>query len=99
MVSQGLIQYVDDMEKATLKLRTFIDKITTAPRGYSGLFDAVKINEDELQALYQFDAGFFDLGDQVARALDRVVASLADREALPAAIRNLVSLSRQAVEA
>jgi 5-(carboxyamino)imidazole ribonucleotide synthase len=38
------------MEKAAIKLRTFIDKITTAPRGYSGLFDAVKINEKELTA-------------------------------------------------
>ena len=43
MVSQGMIAYVDDMERAALQLRTFIDKISTAPRGYSGLFDAVKI--------------------------------------------------------
>ena len=65
MVSGGLIQYVDDMEKADLQLRTFIDKISTAPRGYSGLFDAVKINEKELEAIYQFDAAFFDLAEQV----------------------------------
>jgi hypothetical protein len=61
MVSNGLIAYVDDMEKAAIKLRTFIDKITTAPRGYSGMFDAVKINEPELEAIYQFDYAFFDL--------------------------------------
>jgi hypothetical protein len=98
MVSQGLIQYVDDMEKATLKLRTFIDKITTAPRGYSGLFDAVKINEKELEAIYQYDAAFFDLAEQVGRAVDNVEASLGDEAALPAAIRNLTSLARTAVE-
>jgi hypothetical protein len=98
MVSSGMIAYVDDMEKAALKLRTFIDKISTAPRGYAGLFDAVKINEAELQAIYQFDAAFFDLADQVARALDHVEASLGDQAALPAAIRNLTSLARLAVE-
>ena len=98
MVSQGLIQYVDDIEKATLKLRTFIDKITTAPRGYSGLFDAVKINEKELEAIYQYDAAFFDLAEQVGRAVDNVEASLGDETALPAAIRNLISLARMAVE-
>ena len=98
LVSSGMIEYVDDMERATIKLRTFIDKITTAPRGYSGLFDAVKINEAELEALYQFDAAFFDLGDQIGAALDNVEASLADKEALPAAIRNLISLSRLTVE-
>lgn len=98
MVSNGLIAYVDDMEKAAIKLQTFIDKITTAPRGYSGLFDAVKINEKELEAIYQFDYAFFDLGEQVGRALDNVEASLGDEAALPAAIRNVTSLARLAVE-
>jgi len=98
MVSSGMIAYVDDMEKAALQLRTFIDKITTAPRGYAGLFDAVKINEKELEAIYQFDAAFFDLAEQVGRALDNVEASLADQAALPAAIRNTTSLARLAVE-
>jgi hypothetical protein len=98
LVSNGMIKYVDDMEKAAIALRTFIDKISTAARGYSGMFDAVKINENELEAIYQFDVAFFDLGDQVARALDNVEASLADETALPAAIRNLTSLARLAVE-
>ncbi|MBI5294326.1 MAG: hypothetical protein HY869_02540 [Chloroflexi bacterium] len=98
MVNSGMIAQLDDMEKASLLLRTFIDKISTAPRGYSGMFDAVKINEKELEAIYQFDAAFFDLAEQVARALDNVEASLADESSLPAAIRNVTSLARLAVE-
>jgi hypothetical protein len=98
MVSNGMIAYVDDREKAAIQLRTFIDKITTAPRGYSGLFDAVKINEKELESIYQFDNAFFDLADQVGHGLDNVEASLADEASLPAAIRNVISLARLAVE-
>ena len=98
LVSNGMIAYVDDMEKAAIKLRTFIDKLTTAPRGYSGLFDAVKINEKELTSIYQFDAAFFDLADQITHGVDNVEASLNDEAALPAAIRNIVALSRLAVE-
>lgn len=98
LVNNGMLKYVDDMEKASLALRTFIDKISTAARGYSGLFDAVKINEKELEAIYQFDAAFFDLGDQVKSGLDNVEASLGDEAALPAAIRNVASLARLAVE-
>ena len=98
MISQGMIAYVDDMERAALQLRTFIDKMSTAARGYSGLFDAVKINEKELEAIYQYDAAFFDLAEQVGRALDNVEASLADEAALPAAIRNVTSIARMAVE-
>ena len=52
----------------------------------------------ELEAIYQFDYAFFDLGEQVGRALDNVEASLGDEAALPAAIRNVTSLARLAVE-
>ena len=98
MVSGGMLALVDDMEKASIALRTFIDKISGASRGYSGLFDAVKINEKELEAIYQFDAAFFDLYEQVKSGLDNVEASLGDEAALPAAIRNITSLARLAVE-
>jgi hypothetical protein len=98
LVSAGKIEYVDDLEKAALQLRTFIDKISTASRGYSGLFDAVKINEKELEQLYNFDLAFFDLADQVGHGLDNLEASMGDDNALPAAIRNLTSLGRQAVD-
>jgi len=98
MVGSGMIAYVDDMEKAAIQLRTFIDRISNAPRGYSGLFDAVKINEKELEAIYRFDAAFFELAEQVARANDNIEASLGDEAALPAAIRNLTTLARLANE-
>ena len=98
LVSSGMIKYVDDLEKAALQLRTFIDRISTAARGYSGLFDAVKINEKELDAIYQFDLAFFELGDQVKSGVDNLEASLADETALPASIRNLTGLARLAVE-
>jgi hypothetical protein len=98
LVSNGKITLVDDMEKAAIQLRTFIDRITSAARGYSGLFDAVKINEKELEAIYQFDLAFFTLADQIKGAVDNVEASLADDDALPAAIRNLTTLARLAIE-
>ena len=97
LISQGNIEYVDDMEKAALLIRTFTDKIRNASYGYSGLFDAVKINQDELTKIYTYDAAFFDLAEQIKNALDTVEASLGAVEGLPAAIRNLATLARQAV--
>jgi hypothetical protein len=98
LVSNGMITVVDDIEKAALQLRTFIDKISTAPRGYAGMFDAVKINESELEKIYQYDLAFFDLSDQIKSALDNLEATLNDETGLPAAIRNLTALARNAVE-
>ncbi len=99
MVNEGLISYIDDMERAAIQMRTFIDKIRHAAYGYSGLFDAVKINEEELTQLYQFDSAFFLAAEEIGRALDNVEASFGDEAALPAAIRHLTSLAREATEA
>jgi hypothetical protein len=97
IISQGNIEYMDDLEKAALLMRTFTDKIRNATYGYAGLFDAVKINQEELLKIYTFDAAFFDLADQIKNALDTVEASMGALEGLPASIRNLVTLARQAV--
>jgi hypothetical protein len=98
LVSAGKIEFVDDIEKAALQVRTFVDKIRTAARGYAGLFDAVKIGEKELEQLYNFDLAFFDLAAELGRGIDNVEASIGDDNALPAAIRNITTLGRQAVE-
>jgi hypothetical protein len=97
-LSRGEIMYVDDLEAAAIKLRTFVDRIRRATRGYSSLFEAVKINEAELARLYAYDATLLDMSDDIARAIDNVEASVG-AEGLPAAIRNLTSVSQQAIDA
>jgi len=97
LISAGEIAYVDDLEAAAIKIRAFTDRVRRATRGYSGLFDAVKINEDELAQLYQYDAAMLDLGEEVGRAVDNVQASIGS-EGLQAAIRNLVSVTQQCID-
>ncbi len=97
LISEGEIGYVDDLEASAIKLRTFSDRVRRATRGYSGLFDAVKINEEELALLYQYDAQMLDLVDEVSRAIDNVEASIGS-DGLPASIRNLKSVSQQCID-
>jgi hypothetical protein len=96
-VDQGELLYVDDLEKAAIKIRTFIDRVRRASYGYTGFFDAVKINEEELSRIYNFDATMLDLVDEVSRAIDNVETSMGT-DGLPAAIRHLVGTTRQTVE-
>jgi hypothetical protein len=93
----GQIDLLDEMDSVGLKLRTFADRIKNASYGYSGFFDAVKINEKELEKIYTFDAGFFILADQVSNSLDNVEAAVAG-DGLKAAIRAVNDLARQAGE-
>jgi hypothetical protein len=95
-INQGDIKYVDDLEAAAIKLRQFIDRIRTAAYGYSGFFDAVKIKEQDLERIYEFDLAFFDLAEEVSRGIDNIEASIGT-DGLPAAIRNVVSLAKKCV--
>lgn len=95
-ISEGAIEYVDDIEAAAIKLRTFADRVRRAARGYSGLFDAIKINEEELLKLYQYDVAMLDLVDEVNRAVDHIAESVGT-DGLKAAIRNLQSVTEQCV--
>jgi hypothetical protein len=96
IIGAGGIEHIDDLEKAALQIRMFADKIRNATYGYSGFFDAVKINEEELAKLYAFDSAFFEIADQINSALDTVEANIEQGEGLPAAIRNVVGMAREA---
>ena len=51
LINHGKIDLVDDVGSAVTQLQTFIDRVRTATYGYSGMFDAVRINEDELEQM------------------------------------------------
>ncbi len=97
LVSQGAIEFVDDIESAAIKYRQFIDRVKNASYGYSGVFDSVKINEPELAKIYQYDLAMMTLADEANRAVDTVETSIGS-DGLPAAIRNLKSLATKAVD-
>ncbi len=96
-ISSGDLSLVDDLEASAIKLRTFADRVRRASRGYSGLFDAVKINEEELAQIYAYDAKMLDLAEEVGRAVDNIQASVGS-DGLMASIRNLTTVSQQSIE-
>ena len=97
MESPADAKYIDDLEASAIKLRTFADRVRTASRGYSSLFEAVKINEEELAKLYTYDAAMLELGDEVDRAIDNVQASFGT-DGMPAALRNLETTAQKAID-
>jgi len=98
LISQGELQYIDDLEASALKLRQFIDRVRTASYGYAGIFDAIKIKQDELDQVYQYDYALLALSDEVASAVDNVETSIGT-EGLHAALRHLRTVSQQCVDA
>ncbi len=98
LVDQGELAHVGSLEDAAIKLRQFTDRVRTASYGYAGIFDAIKIKEEELDQLYQYDVALLELADSVKSAVDNVETSIGT-EGLTAAIRHLISVSQQCVDA
>jgi len=96
IVASGEIEKVNELEAASLKIRQFIDRIRTGAYGYAGFFDAVKINQEELDAIYQYDLQLLTLEDEVGHAVDEV-ESAHGTDGFASAIQNINTLSQKCI--
>ncbi|OGO17662.1 MAG: hypothetical protein A2Z14_10180 [Chloroflexi bacterium RBG_16_48_8] len=98
LIAGGQLKYLDDLEDGAIKMRIFSDRVRRAAYGYAGFFDAVRVQSDELTKIYEYDIALMENVDNISRAIDNVEASI-DTDGLPAAIRHLIALGEEALEA
>lgn len=89
--------YLDDLEAIAIRLRTFSDQVRTASYGYAGVFDAVKVQEEQLAKLYAYDMLLLDLTDEIRAGVDKLEAALGS-DAFPQAMNALLATARKAIE-
>ena len=73
-----------------MKLQLLIDRLKTASYGYAGLFDAVKVKEEQLDALYEFDNEMLAFVDEVASDVDQVASAITASEGISDAVAKLI---------
>lgn len=96
LISRVQIEFLDDLDRAALKLQLLVDRIKTASYGYAGLFDAVKVKEEQLDALYEFDNQMMDLADGVATKVDQLASAISAREGIAAAAEEVIEAADEA---
>jgi len=96
LISARRFEYLDELGTATTKLQTFIDRIQKASYGYSGLFDAVRVREEELDQLYDFDNQLLEYAERLSAALDNLETSIPGGEGLAEAVRQVMSICAEA---
>ncbi len=96
LVDSGGLLMVDDLDRAITKVQKLADKIRTASYGYAGIFDAVKVKEDQLDALYAFDEGMLEHVTAVQTAIDALATAIDSNGDVKTAIRAVVSAAEQA---
>jgi chromosome segregation ATPase len=87
LVDNGQLVYVDDLQTTETRLRRFMDRIRNASYGYSPVFDAVKVNEQTLEALYDFDASLVNQIAAIKAALDSLQEAIDANAGIPGVIR------------
>ena len=93
LLSSGLIELVDDLDRASTRLESFIIKIRTASQGYAGFFDAVKVKEGELDALYNFDNSLLEGAPRLEASISNLGGAIMAKQGVPQAISDLVSIT------
>lgn len=89
LLEEGRVDLLDDLERVGTKVQGVINRLRTAAYGYAGLFDAVKVNEEQLDALYRFDEKLLALVGDLRGALDRLGEVLDAGEDLERALKHL----------
>lgn len=88
---KGLPQ-VDSVNRLVQRLQTLADRVRSASYGYAGLFDAVKIREEQLAALHRFDVGLAAQIGALADTVTTATTALPDEAALAAALTKVETM-------
>ena len=66
LAQRGKLFESDGIDKTDKRLQGAVNKFRSAARGYSGAFDVVKVKDDKLNMLYQFDENLMNAVQQIS---------------------------------
>lgn len=93
------LEAVETLGKARRRLQTLADTVHTASYGYAGLFDAVKVKEEQLDALYEFDNQLLAEAESIGESVDSLQAAFDQGEGVSSATRDLTETVTRLQEA
>jgi hypothetical protein len=76
LLRSGGLRSMDEVDSAVTKLQTLSDRIRTASYGYAGFFDPVRVREEQLRSLYQFDVALAERTGEVSAAISALSAAV-----------------------
>ncbi len=81
LLKGGGLSLLDETNTCVTRLQTLIDRIKSASYGYTGLFDAVKVREEQLDALHRFDVALASAVGKVQGGVDALADAVGGKEA------------------
>ncbi len=87
---RGKLALLASLERATSRLQLLIDRLRTAAYGYAGVFDALKVDEDVLDRLYDFDYAMLDGVEDIAGSIDALNQAVEEEGDISAQVDELL---------
>jgi len=72
LLRQNRMGEIAEVDRLGGVLQRFIDRLSTATYGYTGLFDPIKVEAQDLDQLYAFDMALASGVDQVSSTIDTI---------------------------
>ncbi|MDZ4764995.1 MAG: hypothetical protein SGI73_10620 [Chloroflexota bacterium] len=96
LLNDGGMKYMSETASAKTKLQTYRDRVAAAMPGYSGFDSAIKVDEAQLELLYNFDAAQIQYVDRVDAALNTLENAITSKDGIDAAISALDTVTIEA---
>jgi len=91
LTGSGRLMEIGPVDQALKKLDKLENRVRYASYGYAGFFDAVKIEQPQLDAIYQFDLAFVEHAEKVESKLGELKAKAGSAQGLKDAVAEAVT--------
>ena len=95
LLKRGGLSAIEDVDRAITKLQTLSDRIRTASYGYAGFFDTVRVREEALRALFQFDVAMAESAGKVRADVTALDSAVDNDGNVAAAVAHLLNAVQQ----
>lgn len=89
LMKSGSLAMLDEMDSVIQKVQILIDRVKTASYGYAGLFDPVKIQAEQLNALHRYDVALAQRTAEVASDVQAIESAIDDQGDVAGAVDEL----------
>lgn len=89
MLAGGGLKGLDRVDNAVRNLQTLIDRVKTANQGYSGIFDANRVGDEQLAALHRFDVALAARTEELADGVNQLAAAARADDAVGEALERV----------
>jgi hypothetical protein len=90
------IDFAEPLGRADSRLMGLVGKIKDAPQGYSGFFDATKVDEQDLARIYDFDAEMLTYAETIEAEVNALQEAVREDGEIGGHIRELDSAVQDA---